>query len=95
MWISAPEPVTFDSGDGQAHGLFYRPRNPLYEGPGDRPPPVIVKCHGGPTGATSTAFDPKIQFWTTRGFAVLSFSEAMATIDWARRVAPSRSAPRR
>jgi hypothetical protein len=34
-------------------------------------PPVIVKCHGGPTGAASTAFDAKIQFWTTRGFAVL------------------------
>jgi len=71
MWISTPEPVTFASGDGQAHGLFYRPRNPLFEGPADRLPPVIVKCHGGPTGATSTAFDPKIQFWTTRGFAVL------------------------
>jgi len=32
---------------------------------------VIVKCHGGPTAAASTAFDAKTQFWTTRGFAVL------------------------
>jgi dipeptidyl aminopeptidase/acylaminoacyl peptidase len=71
LWISVPEPVTFESGDSQAHGLFYPPRNPMYEAPPGKPPPVIVKCHGGPTGATSEAFDPKIQFWTTRGFAVL------------------------
>jgi dipeptidyl aminopeptidase/acylaminoacyl peptidase len=28
-------------------------------------------CHGGPTGATSTVLRFGIQFWTTRGFAVL------------------------
>ena len=27
--------------------------------------------HGGPTAATSTALSGKVQFWTTRGFAVL------------------------
>jgi dipeptidyl aminopeptidase/acylaminoacyl peptidase len=43
----------------------------LHVAPAGTAPPVIVKCHGGPTGATSPAFDAKIQFWTTRGFAVL------------------------
>jgi dipeptidyl aminopeptidase/acylaminoacyl peptidase len=32
---------------------------------------LLVKCHGGPTGAASAALDLKIQFWTSRGFAVL------------------------
>ncbi|RLA40324.1 MAG: S9 family peptidase, partial [Gammaproteobacteria bacterium] len=37
----------------------------------DEKPPLLVLCHGGPTGATSTGFNLKIQFWTNRGFAVL------------------------
>jgi hypothetical protein len=33
-------------------------------------PPLLVKSHGGPTGATSSAFSLAIQFWTSRGIAV-------------------------
>ena len=33
--------------------------------------PECVQAHGGPTGATSTGFNPGIQFFTSRGFAVL------------------------
>lgn len=71
-WISRPRPVSFPSGDGDiAHGFFYPPRNPDFQAPeGDRPP-LIVMCHGGPTGATSTALNYKIQYWTSRGFALL------------------------
>ena len=29
------------------------------------------KAHGGPTGATSSGFNPSIQYFTSRGFAVL------------------------
>jgi dipeptidyl aminopeptidase/acylaminoacyl peptidase len=71
-WISHPEPISYPTSGGEhAHALYYPPRNPGFEGPPGAAPPVIVKCHGGPTGATSPAFDAKIQFWTTRGFAVL------------------------
>jgi dipeptidyl aminopeptidase/acylaminoacyl peptidase len=71
-WISRPEPIAYPSADGsETYANFYPPVNPMHLGPPDAAPPVIVKCHGGPTGAASTAFEPKIQFWTTRGFAVL------------------------
>lgn len=71
-WISRPEPISFPTGDGtQAYANYYPPTNPGHGGPPGAAPPVIVKCHGGPTAAASTAFEPKIQFWTTRGFAVL------------------------
>jgi len=74
----APEivarPRAFDfptAGNVTAHGLLYLPHNPGYEGlPGQRPP-LLVLCHGGPTASTSTALHPSIQFWTSRGFAVL------------------------
>jgi dipeptidyl aminopeptidase/acylaminoacyl peptidase len=71
-WVSRPEPIAFPTADGtQAYANYYPPTNPMHEGPPDAAPPVIVKCHGGPTSAAATAFDAKIQFWTTRGFAVL------------------------
>jgi dipeptidyl aminopeptidase/acylaminoacyl peptidase len=75
LWISLPQPLTFPTGDGlEAHALFYPPQNPTHEGPPGKAPPLLVKCHGGPTSAASTAFDPRIQFWTTRGFAVLDLN---------------------
>lgn len=34
-------------------------------------PPLIVISHGGPTAFSTAGFNAGIQFWTTRGFAVL------------------------
>lgn len=70
--ISRPVPVTLPVGDGEtAHGFFYPPQNAAYLGHAEARPPLIVKSHGGPTGQTSAAFNVKIQYWTSRGFAVL------------------------
>lgn len=70
--FSKPEAVTFDTSDGaQAHGFYYPPQLPGVEGPAGSAPPLLVKCHGGPTAATSPMLDMKIQYWTSRGFAVL------------------------
>ena len=67
-----PQAITFaTSNDEEAHGFYYPPCNTAYSQNSDEKPPLLVMCHGGPTGATSTGFNLKIQFWTNRGFAVL------------------------
>lgn len=71
-YLSNPEPVSFETSDGdQSYGFYYPPHNPDFQGPESELPPLLVTCHGGPTGATQTALNLKIQFWTSRGFAVL------------------------
>lgn len=76
-FISQPQAVTFATGnaseEGQpvAHAFYYPPCNPDVTPPADTAPPLIVLCHGGPTGATDTGLNLKIQYWTSRGFAVI------------------------
>ncbi|MDX2232140.1 MAG: S9 family peptidase [Leptolyngbyaceae cyanobacterium bins.349] len=71
-YLSKPEPITFPTVDHQvAYGFFYPPQNKDFIAPASERPPLVVKSHGGPTAATSTAFNLKIQYWTSRGFAVL------------------------
>ncbi len=70
--LSTPEPVTFPTAGGAtAHAFYYPPRNGRFLAPDDERPPLIVRGHGGPTGASSPSLSLAIQFWTTRGFAVL------------------------
>jgi dipeptidyl aminopeptidase/acylaminoacyl peptidase len=70
--VSAAEPVCFPTSEGDdAYGFFYPPRNRRYAAPSGERPPLLVFVHGGPTASTSAIFSPQIQFWTTRGFAVL------------------------
>lgn len=69
--LSVPETVYFDSGASRIHAFFYRPRNGRSQAPAGARPPLIVVGHGGPTAAASTALDLKVQFWTSRGFAVV------------------------
>lgn len=73
--LSHPEPMSWQTGDdATAHGLYYPPTSEAFEGPEDELPPVILKCHGGPTGATSTALDARIQYWTSRGYGLLDIN---------------------
>jgi dipeptidyl aminopeptidase/acylaminoacyl peptidase len=72
--IALPQPLTFKTGQAgkaEAHAFYYPPTNANYQGPTESQPPLIVLGHGGPTGATETGFNLKIQYWTSRGFAVL------------------------
>lgn len=69
--VSLPEALTWEVEPGVvAHGFFYPPVNPAVTAPVTLPP-LLVMVHGGPTSATSTGFDPSVQFWTSRGYAVL------------------------
>jgi dipeptidyl aminopeptidase/acylaminoacyl peptidase len=72
VYFSAAQPIEFPTdGGATAYGLFYAPQNPDYVAPAGELPPLLVMSHGGPTGATSSFLRYGIQFWTTRGFAVL------------------------
>jgi len=71
-FISKATPVEFPTSDGEkAYGFFYPPANPKVTVETNTKPPLMVFCHGGPTAACETGLNLKVQFWTSRGFAVL------------------------
>lgn len=74
--MSEARPVTWTSAGGvMVHGLLYLP-------PGTTPdtlasaggllPPAILRIHGGPTAQVVASFSSDVQFFTTRGYVVLS-----------------------
>ena len=78
--LSRPRPVTFVGAGGlKAHGFYYPPRNDRFTGPPGEAPPLIVKTHGGPTGQAGPALGLKLQYWTSRGFAVLDVNYSGST----------------
>ncbi len=79
-WIAVAEPVRFPAADGAvAYGFFYRPLNAEATVPANERPPLIVMSHGGPTAAAAAALNLKIQYWTSRGFAVLDVNYGGST----------------
>ncbi|WP_415442739.1 alpha/beta hydrolase family protein [Acetobacter fabarum] len=80
--ISRPESVRFavDGVDGQqGHAFFYPPANSSACVPQDEKPPMIVLVHGGPTARAQDGFSFKVQWWTSRGFAVLDVNYGGST----------------
>ncbi|RZI87886.1 MAG: S9 family peptidase, partial [Pseudomonas sp.] len=63
--ISRPQPIRYPSGDAHAHGFFYPAANQP-----QGTAPLVLFIHGGPTSACYPVLDPRIQYWTQRGFAV-------------------------
>jgi dipeptidyl aminopeptidase/acylaminoacyl peptidase len=79
-YLTKVEAVEFPTtGEKTAFGLFYPPRNPDYVGAADERPPLLVKCHGGPTSSASSALNLGTQFWTSRGVAVLDVNYGGST----------------
>lgn len=73
--LAQPESILFTSGENQqVHAFYYPPTSARYCGDEHELPLVIAMCHGGPTGATSSGLNLKIQYWTNRGFAVVDIN---------------------
>jgi dipeptidyl aminopeptidase/acylaminoacyl peptidase len=79
-YISAPQPIEFPTANGlTAHGFFYPPKNRDFAAPANEKPPLLVKSHGGPTSATIAVLMLSIQYWTSRGVAVLDVNYGGST----------------
>ncbi|MGH8718838.1 MAG: prolyl oligopeptidase family serine peptidase, partial [Burkholderiales bacterium] len=77
---STPRAIEFPTeNENTAYGFFYPPVNPNYRGPQGELSPLIVISHGGPTACTTDALNLRIQYWTSRGFAVLDVNYGGST----------------
>jgi dipeptidyl aminopeptidase/acylaminoacyl peptidase len=76
--VSTAASMEFETTGGVVAQLnFYAPSGRTEDGrpisgPSGELPPFVVQCHGGPTGSAESGFDPVVQYWTTRGFALAS-----------------------
>lgn len=84
-FVARAEPIAFPAAPGAdgaarvAHAFFHAPCNPRHCGPAGLRPPLIVLLHGGPTGNATRALSLSIQYWTTRGFAVVNVNYGGST----------------
>jgi dipeptidyl aminopeptidase/acylaminoacyl peptidase len=71
-YIAAAQAIEFPTERGlTAHGYFYAPQNRDCAAASDEKPPLVVISHGGPTSSSSSSLKYSIQYWTSRGIAVL------------------------
>lgn len=76
--LSTGEAIMWAGDDGgEVHGLYYPPiaQDNMPEGA----PPLLVYVHGGPTSHRSAGFSFEVQFFTTRGYAVLQVNHRGST----------------
>ncbi len=79
-WCSTAEPIEFPVGGGRvSHAFFYAPTGVDQGGGPEEKPPLIVIGHGGPTSHASPILNLKIQYWTSRGFAVVDVNYGGST----------------
>lgn len=68
------QPIEWTGHDGETvYGIYYAPKN------AQGVPPLIVYVHGGPTSQAQMRFEPELQFFGTRGFAVLAVNHRGST----------------
>lgn len=79
-WISLPELIEYPSlNEKMGYGFFYPPKNPKCKGPIGEKPPLVVRCHGGPSARAYPALSLEVQFWTSRGFGFLDVNYGGST----------------
>ena len=76
--LSVASPINWQGEDGgEVHGLFYPPV--LQDEMPSGEPPLVVLVHGGPTGQCRAGYYNEVQFFTTRGYAVLQVNHRGST----------------
>ncbi|KAJ1918447.1 Esterase lipase thioesterase active site [Mycoemilia scoparia] len=79
-YISQPKEIEFPTNNGKtAFAFYYPPKNADFVGPQDDLPPLLVLSHGGPSAATTNVFNPKVQYWTSRGYGVVDVNYGGST----------------
>ncbi|KAK7333514.1 hypothetical protein VNO80_30288 [Phaseolus coccineus] len=80
-YISKPELIEFPTEvPGQnAYAFFYPPSNPDFQASEEEKPPLLLKSHGGPTEETRGILNLSIQYWTSRGWAVVDVNYGGST----------------
>lgn len=69
-FIAVPEALTFPAKAGDSHAFYYPPTNRDHRTPPGESPPLLVATHGGPTLNAWPDLDWRIQYYTSRGWAV-------------------------
>ncbi len=76
--LSPAQKISWKGDDGaDVHGLFYEPVTQEAMPAGK--PPLIVNVHGGPTSQRTAEYYSEVQFFTTRGYAVLQVNHRGST----------------
>jgi len=79
-YLSVPQTIEFPTENQQtAFAFFYPPSNRDFVAPKNEKPPLLVISHGGPTGSTSAVLNLGLQYWTSRGFAVVDVNYGGST----------------
>ena len=69
-FIAVPEALTFPAKAGDSHAFFYPPTSRSHRVPPGELPPLLVTSHGGPTANAWPDLDWRVQYYTSRGWAV-------------------------
>ncbi|TCP31270.1 dipeptidyl aminopeptidase/acylaminoacyl peptidase [Scopulibacillus darangshiensis] len=79
-YLSVPEMIEYPTENGlTAHAIYYPPKNKDYRAEEGERPPLLVNSHGGPTSAAASTLSLALQYWTSRGFAVLDVNYGGST----------------
>ena len=79
-YFARPEHISFPTEGGKtAHAFYYPPTNPDHVAPAGTKPPLVVKCHGGPTAFSAGVLGLGVLYWTSRGIAVLDVNYGGST----------------
>ena len=79
-FISIAEEIQFPTEDDSVgYAWYYGPKNSHYSGSPNEKPPLLTFAHGGPTAMSASNFRKVIQFWTSRGYAVVDVNYGGST----------------